>query len=79
MRGRKPEVLTILSPDISELERDRSQRCVALVSSSACPNCSGNRCRPTARRPRFSAQVRRFHDLANLSTVSALGARRLAR
>src|SRR5271157_5598327 len=58
---------------------NRTQRCIALVSSSACPNCSGNCCRPAARRHRFPARVRRLHDLANLSTVSPVWARRIAR
>ena len=78
MRGRKPEVLTILSPDVSELERiahsDTSPWYQVRRARIVLGIAAGQRREDLA----YSARVRRIHHLADLSTVSGLGARRLA-
>ena len=72
MRG-QAQMVTIHSPDMSELERIAHSDTTPWYQVRALANCSGNRRRPTARRPRDSARVRQIHHLANLSTVSGLG------
>ena len=78
MRGRKPEVLTIHSPDISELER--------IAHSDTSPWYQVRRARIVLgiaagqRREDLATQLEcdESTDLASLSTVSGLGAQRLA-
>jgi hypothetical protein len=75
MRGRRPEVLRIRSPDIAQLER--------IAHSDTLPWFRVRRARIVlgiaagwrreVRGPCYPAGLRRIHHLASLSTVPTLG------